>query len=101
MKKVPARTRLITDAARVLNAFDEIDRVTGRHNYVTFQELRKVLPKMSRTSVDSAVRELRIARVLTADSADGRHERLPPETIAAGIPDESTGVPLVYLARRK
>lgn len=88
---VPVRERL-------LEAFDELDVQGGRRNYVTLFDLRRRLPDVERDGFDAAVNELRREWILTLDPAEGRHERLPEEVLAAGIIDQSSL--LVYAARR-
>lgn len=83
---------------RLLEAFDELDVAGGRRNYVTLFDLRNRLPDVGRDGFDAAVKELRREWILTLDPAEGRHERLPEQVLAAGIMDQSSL--LVYAARR-
>ena len=53
----------------------------------------------TRQDLDAAINELRRAQRVTLDSADGRHERLGAEEIAAAIVED--GNRLVYMARRQ
>jgi len=85
-------------AKRVLLTFDHIDAKTGKGNYVTLYALREALPGVPRGDFDQAVNELRIARKVSLDSADGRHVRISPAEQAAAIVED--GDRLVYMARR-
>jgi len=90
---------LSTLSQRVLVAFDLLDRQTGSRNYVTLAALRAALSDLSRQDLDAAINDLRRAQRVTLDSADGRHERLGAEEIAAAIVED--GNRLVYMARRQ
>lgn len=63
-------------------AFRQID--TG-HNYVLLYDLRRELPQYTRQEFDAGVNDLRRAKVLSLDSADGRHVKLTDEQLAGGI----------------
>jgi hypothetical protein len=79
-------------------AFDEIDQQTGRRNYVLLHDLRQRLAAIPRPDFDAGLNELRRSQKYSLDSADGRHIRLTPEQIDAGI--REAGSVLVYVARR-
>jgi hypothetical protein len=78
--------------------FDRLDRASGNNNYVLLHDLRRAMPEIERAEFDSRLRELRVARLFTLDSPDGRHVRLTPEQLDAGIREGSSN--LVYVARR-
>jgi hypothetical protein len=78
--------------------FDRLDRASGNNNYVLLHDLRRAMPDMDRAEFDSRLRELRVAKLFTLDSPDGRHVRLTPEQLDAGIREGSSN--LVYVARR-
>lgn len=84
--------------ARILREFDRLDAQSGGENYVTLFALRGALPGIGRKAFDEAVNRLRKERVVSLDSADGRHVRLSPAEINAGIEEE--GQWLVYMKRR-
>lgn len=84
--------------ARIERAFDEIDGSTMNHNYVLLSDLRRALPDVSREDFDRAMNGLRRQKIMSLDSADGRHVRLSPEEREAGI--REVGSVLVYAARR-
>lgn len=79
-------------------AFDELNQQTGRRNYVLLHDLRKRLAAIPRPDFDAGLNELRRSQKYSLDSADGRHIRLTPEQIDAGI--REAGSVLVYVARR-
>ena len=79
-------------------AFDEIDRRTGKRNYVLLHDLRQRLAMIPRPDFDAGLNELRRSQKYSLDSADGRHGRLTPEQVDAGI--REAGSVLVYVARR-
>jgi hypothetical protein len=79
-------------------AFERLDRASGKKNYVLLHDLRRAMPDVDRTEFDSRLKELRLAKVFTLDSPDGRHVRLTPEQLDAGIREGSSN--LVYVARR-
>jgi hypothetical protein len=79
-------------------AFNEIDQQTGRRNYVLLHDLRQRLAAIPRPDFDAGLNELRRSQKYSLDSADGRHIRLTPEQIDAGI--REAGSVLVYVARR-
>jgi hypothetical protein len=79
-------------------AFDELNQQAGRRNYVLLHDLRKRLATIPRPDFDQGLNELRRSKKYSLDSADGRHGRLTPEQIDAGI--REAGSVLVYVARR-
>jgi hypothetical protein len=79
-------------------AFDELDQETGRRNYVLLHDLRQRLAMIPRPDFDKGLNELRRSQKYSLDSADGRHGRLTPEQVDAGI--REAGSVLVYVARR-
>jgi len=89
----------VRDFARdFARAFERLDRASGNNNYVLLHDLRRALPDIDRTEFDSRLKELRLAKQFTLDSPDGRHVRLTPEQLDAGIREGSSN--LVYVARR-
>jgi len=78
--------------------FERLDRASGNNNYVLLHDLRRALPDIERAEFDSRLKELRLAKLFTLDSPDGRHVRLTPEQLDAGIREGSSN--LVYVARR-
>ena len=104
----PKRTRRASTAPvassknapeRILEAFDNLDAATGQTNYVKLYDLRQALPDLSRAAFDEGINQLRRERILTLDSSDGRHERLPKREMDAGIIEQGN-TPLVFAARR-
>lgn len=89
-----AKSFLDTDKASIMLAFRRND--TGG-NYVSLYALRTD-SGIPHDRFDEAINQLRRDRVLTLDSADGRHGRIPASVLAAGITEE--GKVLVYAARR-
>lgn len=83
-------------APRFLAAFAQIDR---GNNYVLLYDLRRALPDVPRHVFDAGVNDLRRAKVVSLDSADGRHLRLTPEQRDAGI--HEAGSVLVYAQLRE
>jgi hypothetical protein len=79
-------------------AFERLDRASGNKNYVLLHDLRRALPDVDRTEFDNRLKELRLAKQFTLDSPDGRHVRLTPEQLDAGIREGSSN--LVYVARK-
>lgn len=99
-RKAPAAasSRGVALPERILAVFDELNAKRGHRNYVQLFEMREALPDVSRSEFDRAIDELRRRWVLTLDPAEGRHERVSPEVLDAGIQDQ--GSLLVYAARR-
>jgi hypothetical protein len=85
-------------AGEFARAFERLDRASGNKNYVLLHDLRRALPDIDRTEFDNRLKELRLAKVFTLDSPDGRHVRLTPEQLDAGIREGSSN--LVYVARK-
>jgi hypothetical protein len=85
-------------AGEFARAFERLDRASGNNNYVLLHDLRRALPDIDRTEFDSRLKELRLAKLFTLDSPDGRHVRLTPEQLDAGIREGSSN--LVYVARK-
>lgn len=81
----------------LLDAFDFLDSHDGA-NYVLVYDLRRALPQVSRSVFDFSLNNLRRMKILTMDSADGRHVRLSDAQRDAGIREAGTN--LVYVARR-
>jgi hypothetical protein len=95
----PAASMLPDSFAREFaREFERLDRASGNNNYVLLHDLRRALPDVDRAEFDSRLRELRLAKLFTLDSPDGRHVRLTPEQLDAGIREGSSN--LVYVARR-
>lgn len=95
IKAVPGARDFARDFAR---EFERLDRATGSNNYVLLHDLRRALPDVDRSEFDRRLKELRLAKLFTLDSPDGRHVRLTPEQLDAGIREGSSN--LVYVARR-
>lgn len=79
-------------------AFERLDRASGSNNFVLLHDLRRAMPDIERTEFDTRLKELRLAKLFTLDGPDGRHVRLTPEQLDAGIREGSAN--LVYVARR-
>jgi hypothetical protein len=77
-------------------AFNQINRQKGAHNFVNLVELRRVLP-LPRECFDAELRKLRIAGRYTLSTAEGRHG-ISPEERAAGIFED--GSLLLYVSRK-
>jgi len=92
---VPVSRDFARDFAR---EFERLDRASGNNNYVLLHDLRRALPGIERAEFDRRLNELRLAKLFTLDSPDGRHVRLTPEQLDAGIREGSSN--LVYVARR-
>lgn len=78
----------------ILDAFDRLD--TGR-NFLPIFQLRRAVPLTPEQFV-IAFNELRRRWILTADPAEGRHERVPEEVLTGGVREGTTV--LAYAARR-
>jgi hypothetical protein len=78
--------------------FERLDRASGSNNFVLLHDLRRALSDIDRAEFDRRLKELRLAKAFTLDSPDGRHVRLTPEQLDAGIREGSSN--LVYVARR-
>jgi len=63
-------------------AFRRIDK---GHNYVLLYDLRKAMPQYSHEEFNAGVNDMRRQKVLSLDSADGRHVKLTDEQLAGGI----------------
>jgi hypothetical protein len=80
------------------NAFERLDVQTGKHNYVLLHDLRRALPDIPRGEFDAHLNDLRRSKRFSLDSDDGRHVRLTPDQLEAGIREANSL--LVYVARR-
>jgi hypothetical protein len=80
------------------SAFERLDVQSGKHNYVLLHDLRRALPDIPRIEFDERLNDLRRNKLFSLDSADGRHVRLTPEQLDAGIREANSL--LVYVARR-
>jgi hypothetical protein len=78
------------------DAFNQIDRQKGAHNFVSLMELRRVLP-LPRERFDAELRQLRVAGRYTLSAAEGRHG-ISSEERAAGIIED--GSLLLYVSRK-
>lgn len=76
--------------------FDRLDR--NRSNYVLLPDLRDALSQFSRAQFDAGVRELRVKKLFSLDTADGRHVRLTDDQLAGGI--REGGDNFMYVQRR-
>jgi hypothetical protein len=91
------RTNSAAFAAAFLNAFEQLDRQKGSHNFVKLVDLRGTLAAYTREEFDRGLRDLRLAgryELAGAESVGG----LRPEEQAAGI--EEAGSLLLYVSRR-
>jgi len=77
-------------------AFSQLDRHKGGHNFVSLVDLRQRLA-VARDVFDNELRKLRIAGRYTLSAAEGRHGMLPEER-DAGIVEN--GTLLLYASRR-
>jgi hypothetical protein len=77
-------------------AFNDIDRRKGSHNFAHLLDLRRALP-LARDQFEAGLRELRVAGRYTLSAAEGRHG-ITPEERAAGIVED--GSLLLYVSRR-
>jgi hypothetical protein len=85
------------DFARAFDeAFNQINRQNGAHNFVSLVELRRVLP-LPPERFDAELRKLRVAGRYTLSAAEGRHG-ISPEERAAGITED--GSLLLYVSRK-
>jgi hypothetical protein len=85
------------DFARAFDdAFNQIDRQKGAHNFVSLVDLRRALP-LPPERFDAELRQLRIAGRYTLSAAEGRHG-ISPEERAAGIQED--GSLLLYVSRK-
>lgn len=80
------------------NAFERLDVQSGKHNYVLLHDLRRALPDIPRGEFDARLNDLRRSKTFSLDSDDGRHVRLTPDQLEAGIREANSL--LVYVARR-
>jgi hypothetical protein len=78
------------------DAFGEIDRQKGSHNFVNLVDLRRRLPVV-REVFDSGLRNLRLAGKYTLSAAEGRHGITPEEREAAVVENGST---LLFVSKR-
>jgi hypothetical protein len=85
------------DFARVFDeAFNQINRRKGGHNFVSLVDLRREVP-LARAVFDSELRKLRVAGRYTLSAAEGRHGITPQEREAAITEDGSL---LLYVSSR-
>lgn len=77
-------------------AFQQLDRQAGGHNFVSLVDLRQALP-LDRATFDAQLRQLRLAGRYTLSAAEGRHG-LGPEEQEAGITED--GTLLLYVSRK-
>jgi hypothetical protein len=77
-------------------AFDELDRMSGGHNFVSLVDLRAALP-LPREAFDRGLQSLRHAGSFGLSSAEGRHGLTPDERVAAIMED---GTLLLYVSRK-
>lgn len=75
----PAATPQLQDFATAFGeAFQQLDRQAGGHNFVSLLQLRQALP-FERETFDTELRKLRIAGQYTLSAAEGRHGVTPAE----------------------
>jgi hypothetical protein len=84
-------------ATRFDKAFQDIDRQTGSHNFVSLVDLRRTV-SVERTIFDEGLRQLRQAGRYTLSGAEGRHG-ISDEERAAGV--NENGSLLLYVSRRR
>lgn len=90
---------MATFESQFLDNFHILDSKSGGHNYVLLFDLRKSFPGISRTEFDEGINRMRRKKIVSLDSADGRHVRLPPVVMDAAI--REAGSILVYAALRR
>jgi hypothetical protein len=78
------------------DAFRQLDREAGDHNFVSLVDLRRRL-SAGPAQFDAELRKLRLAGLYTLSAAEGRHG-LSPEERAAGIQED--GTLLLYVSRK-
>jgi hypothetical protein len=78
-------------------AFQEIDRQTGSHNFVSLVDLRRTV-RVERTIFDEGLRQLRQVGRYTLSGAEGRHG-INDEERTAGV--NENGSLLLYVSRRR
>jgi hypothetical protein len=83
-------------AYRFAMAFQELDRQTGGHNFVSLVELRRAVP-LAREVFDRELHQLRLTGEYSLCAAEGRHG-LRPEEQDAGIVED--GTLLLYVSRK-
>jgi hypothetical protein len=94
--QVPASEPSATFARLFDEAFGQLDRQKGAHNFVSLVELRRVLA-VDRQTFDAGLRSLRQAGRYTLSGAEGRHG-VSPEEREAGITED--GSLLLYVSRK-
>jgi hypothetical protein len=77
-------------------AFQQIDRRHGSHNFVSLVSLRRALPA-PRGAFDTELRKLRLAGRYSLSAAEGRQGLTPEERDAAVLED---GTLLLYVSKR-
>lgn len=77
-------------------AFQQLDRQRGSHNFVSLLDLRRALP-VDRPTFDAELRHLRRAGRYTLSGAEGRHG-VSPEEQEAGIQED--GCLLLFVSRK-
>jgi hypothetical protein len=93
----PTRGESPTDFARAFDqAFQQLDRQKGSHNFVSLVDLRRALP-VDRQTFDAELANLRRAGRYTLSAAEGRHG-VNPEEQEAGIYED--GSLLLYVSRK-
>ncbi len=78
-------------------AFDDLDRQGGGHNFVSLTDLRRVVP-LPRAQFDRELGELRRAGRYTLSAAEGR-DGISPDERVAGIAEE--GSLLLFVSRNR
>lgn len=86
-----------TFAERFDQAFNDLDRARGGHNFVSLLELRARLPQDA-GAFNEGLQQFRRQGRYTLSAAEGRHG-LTPEELAAAISEE--GALLLYVSRRR
>jgi hypothetical protein len=79
------------------DAFGQLDRQAGGHNFVSLVDLRRLLP-VGRPAFDAGLHDLRRAGRYGLSAAEGRHG-LSTEESAAGILED--GTLLLYVSRKE
>ncbi len=80
------------------DAFETLDKQSGRRNFIKVHLLRQALPQFSREQFDAGLKQLRLANRYTMDSIFGASGSLTEAERAAGI-QEGQSV-LVYVSRK-
>jgi hypothetical protein len=92
----PAPAQPTNGVASFEEAFLQLDRQRGGHNFVNLIDLRRAWP-VNREQFDAELRQQRLAGRYSLSAAEGRHG-ISPEEQAAGILED--GALLLYVSRK-